>query len=265
MQIDLSHERLDVYRVYLEAATLCGDIVSSVAAIAAFDHLDRAMESVGINFMRANGLPFGSPHRATYLDISIASTHECAASLDVCLAKRSVEEHSYTAAMDKLWRIRGMLLGLKRVSKSQVRDGSAPYGGPRFPFAELDLYQVALQGVRWTLDLLEELKPKARVRRKLDTSTTGTVLNTAEGHGRASIADQNRFMKTAHEHACQTLLLLDLMVARDETTASRVAEGKTTQARVISMLHAWCASNETRARPDSQRSVDDHGDDYGER
>jgi len=249
MQAELSHERLDIYKVYLDAANLCGDIVSAAAIpIVAFDHLDRAIESTGINFMRANGLAFGSPQRASCLDVSIASTHECAASLDVCSAKRSVEEHAYAAAMGKLWRVRGMLLGLKRVSDNRVREGSMPYGSAKFPFAELDLYQVAIEGVRWTHDLLEELEPKARVRRKLDTSTTGTVLNIAEGHGRASIADQNRFMKMAQEHACQTLLSLDLTVARGETTTTRVAEGKTTQARVISMLHAGCASNDTREK-----------------
>ncbi len=113
------------------------------------------------------------------------------------------------------------------------------------------MYQVSLKGVRWTHDLLEELEPKARVRRKLDTSTTGTVLNVAEGHGRSSIADQNRFMKTAQEHAYQTLLLLDLMVARSEASASRVAEGKEAQARVITMLHAWCKSNRDREEPEA--------------
>lgn len=247
MQTELSHERLDVYRVYLETARVCGNIVSSAAlTISAFDHLDRAMESIGINLMRANVLAFGSPQRAAYLDVSIASTHECAASLDLCLAKRSVEEKMYIVAMDKLWRIRGMLLGLKRVGENQVREGTAPYGSPRFPFMDLDLYQVALGGVRWSHDLLGELEPKASLRRKLDVSTTGTVLNIAEGHGRASIRDQNRFMKIALEHACQTLLLLDLTVAKDELKACRVAEGKATQARVISMLHAWCASNEMR-------------------
>ena len=163
MQPELSHERLDVYRVYLEAASLSGDIVSNAAAsLAAFEHLDRAIESIGINFMRANGLAFGAPQRTTYLDISIASAHECAASLDVCLARRSVDECVYADAMGKLWRIRGMLLGLKRVSRNQVREESVPYGTPKFPFAELDLYQVALQGVRWTHNLLEELELKAR-------------------------------------------------------------------------------------------------------
>ena len=249
MQTELSHERLDIYRIYLEAARLCGDIVSGATTpITALDHLDRAVESIGINFMRANTLAFGSPQRAPFLDISIASTHECAASLDVCLAKRSLQELAYTAAVEKLWRIRGMLLGLKRVGEAQVREESLRFGNPKFPFAELDLYQGALQGVRWTHDLIVELDPKARVRRKLDESTTGTVLNIAEGHGRASIADQNRFMRMSQAHACQTLLLFDLSVARGELTASRVTEGKNIQARVISMLHAWCGSNEIRAQ-----------------
>jgi four helix bundle protein len=247
MQAELSHERLDIYKVYLDAASLCGDIVSGAAVpIVALDHLDRAIESIGVNFMHANRLPFESPQRASYLDVSIASTHECAASLDVCLARRVVDLHAHSDALGKLWRVRGMLLGLKRFGGNRLREGSEAYGSSRFPFVELDLYQVALDGVRWTHELLEELEPKARVSRKLDTSTTGTVLNIAEGHGRASIADQNRFMNMARNHACQTLLLLDLSVARKEISASRVFDGKSFQVRVISMLHAWGASNETK-------------------
>ncbi len=249
MQAELSHERLDIYKVYLEAASLCGDIVSgTVPPIVALDHLDRAIESIGVNFMHANRLTFEAPQRTSYLDVSIASTHECAASLDVCLARRVVEEHVHTAAIGKLWRVRGMLLGLKRLGGNRLREGYETYGNAKFPFVELDLYQVALQGMRWIHNLLEEIEPKARVRRKLDISVTGTVLNIAEGHGRASIDDQNRFMKAAQNHACQTLLLLDLMVARKESSASRVAVGKATQVRVISMLHAWCASNERGER-----------------
>jgi len=113
----------------------------------------------------------------------------------------------------------------------------------------LDLYRVYLECVRWSHELLQESVPSRSVRQKLDQSTTGTVLNIAEGHGRSSVADQNRFMKTAEAHAFQSLLSLDLMVARGGTTASRVADGKAMQARIISMLHAWCASNEKRHGP----------------
>ena len=110
---------------------------------------------------------------------------------------------------------------------------------PAFPHEGLEVYQRYLS----VTGLCEELAPKARTRRKLDISTTGTVLNIAEGHGRTTPADQNRFMKTAEEHAFQTILMLDLLVARQEVDASRVDGGKVIQARVISMLHAWCAKN----------------------
>ena len=244
----LPHERLDIYGVYLETASLCADIVANAACpIVALDHLDRAMESIGVNLMRGNGNPAGSAARANYLDVAIGSTHECAASLDVCLARCVVDESAHTTGTQDLWRIRGMLLGLKRASISRaVREEDAQYGASKFPFAALDMYQLSLDGVRWIQQFVEELAPRSRVQRKLDTSTTGTVLNIAEGHGRETVADQNRFMKIAQEHAYQTLLMLDLMAARNETTESRVAVGKATQVRVITMLHAWSERNEQR-------------------
>ena len=92
MKTKLPHERLDVYGVYLETARLCGDVVTNaVQQIVALDHLERAIESIGVNLIRANGQPAGSAARANYLDVSIASIHECAACLDVCLA--SVVSH----------------------------------------------------------------------------------------------------------------------------------------------------------------------------
>jgi four helix bundle protein len=244
----LPHERLDIYGVYLETACLCADIAeNSACPIVALDHLDRAMESIGVNLMRGNGQPAGSAARANYLDVAIGSTHECAASLDICLARCVMDKSVHTAGTQKLWRIRGMLLGLKRASMSRaVREEHAPYVTSKFPFVVLDMYQVSLNGVRWVQLFVEELAPRTRNQRKLDTSTTGTVLNIAEGHGRKTVADQNRFMKMAQEHAYQTLLMLDLMAARNEATESRIAEGKAKQVRVITMLHAWCERNEQR-------------------
>ena len=198
MQAAFPHERLEVYQRYLTVTGQCEELVSQApASIAALDHLDRAVESIGVNLMRANTLQPGSPRRSSYLDVSIASTHECAACLDVCFARRVVEAKT----------------------------------------------QVSLEGVGWIHDFLKELDTKARTRGKLDVSTTGTVLNIAEGHGRTTPADQNRFMKTAEEHAFQTILILDLMVARQKVEASRIECGKAIQARVISMLHSWCAKN----------------------
>lgn len=249
MQTKLFHEQLDLYKIYLDVVSLCEDIISSALhPIIAFDHLDRALESIGLNFMRANVQAPGSAQRSLYLDFSIASAHECAAALDVAFAKRAIEEGAHTISRETLWRIRGMLLGLKRVCINKAHEESVLYGSSRFPFMKLDMYRTALEVVRWTHDLVDELPLTGRVRQKLDVSTTGTVLNIAEGHGRATVPDQNRFMKTAQEHTFQTLMLLDLMVARGETLESRIVEGKVKLTRIVSMLHGWCTKNEQRNR-----------------
>lgn len=244
----LPHEQLDIYGVYLETASLCADMLANAAqTIVALGHLDRAVESIGVNLIRGNWQPAGSAARANYLDVAIGSAHECAAALDVCLVRCVMDESAHSAGAQNLWQIRGMLLGMKRASNSRtVREEHAQYSASKFPFAALDMYQVSLNGVRWIHHFVEELAPRSRVQRKLDTSTTGTVLNIAEGHGRETVADQNRFMKTAQEHAYQTLLMLDLMAARNETTQSRISKGKETQVRIITMLHAWCERNDQR-------------------
>ncbi len=248
MQRGLSHERLDLYSVFLEAARQCGDLVACAEErISALDHLERAMESIGVNFMRANVHVPGSAQRSAWLDVAIASAHECAAALDVCTAKHLlVGIDAYNACMANLWRVRGMLLGMKRVRTGQVHEPPAAYGGFVFPFMKLDMYRISVDSVAWTHNFLQEIEPKRRIRGKLDESTTGTVLNIAEGHGRSRVADQNRFMKMAEEHVFQTLVALDLLVARGEVSTSRVADGKAMLARIISMLHAWCRVNENR-------------------
>jgi four helix bundle protein len=242
MKAELSHERLEVYRQYLTFAGYCGEIITSASdRLVALEHLDRAMESIGVNLMHANAQPLGASLRAAYLDVAIASTHECAAALEVCLAREVVTAATFRDGVGQLWRIRGMLLGLKRASVQGVQEMQAAYEVLRFPFAGLAMYQVALDGIRWIHGLIQDLGGKVRAGRKLDVSTTGTVLNIAEGSGRITPPDQERFLHTAREHACQTLVVLDLLVARQETTAARIADGKALQARVIAMLYAWQA------------------------
>lgn len=250
----LPHERLDVYGLYIETAGLCSDLMASANQhIAAFDHLDRAIESIGVNLIYGNGHPIGSAARANCLDISIASTNECAACLDVCVARRILGKDVQATGMQKLWRIRGMLLGLKRAGTDHVQEDRALYGTPRFPFSSLEMYQASLRCVRWMHDFLADVQPKARIQQRLDISTTGTVLNIAEGHGRKAEVDQNRFMKIAQQHAYQTLVILDILSARGKGTESGVDEGKSAQSRVIAMLHAWCDRHKNKQVSETYR------------
>jgi hypothetical protein len=261
MNSGFSHDQLDVYRVFLEFACLSGEIVARRRdGLVVLDHLDRATESIGTNLLRANSQRPDSPLRAALLDVAIASTHECAACFDVGLARGAMERGEHVAGMQKLWRTRGMLLGLKASAVDRVRESEPDYGTPRFPHAELDVYAVALEAVRWVHVLTQEATVPGRARKKLDTSTTGTVLNVAEGHGRATSTDRLRFLRVASDHAFQTVLALDLMVARHEVTDARIMAGKELEARVISMLHAWARKLGGSWK---RNSGDEYGDDYG--
>ncbi len=250
----LPHERLDIYQLYLRTTSRCSDIESpAVGQRVVFGHLERATESIGINLIRGNSQPAGSPTRANYLDIAIGSAHECASCLDICLAQYVITKEVHESITDDFWRIRGMLLGMKRIRQSSFKETQSPYGKPGFPFAQLEMYRLSLEFIRWIYDFLAESKIASRIQHRLDKSSTGTALNIAEGHGRTSTADQNRFMKVAQDHAYQGILLLDLIAARDSNLAIQSAEGKSLQSRIIAMLNAWRESNTTRVDDSGRR------------
>jgi hypothetical protein len=55
MTLAFPHESLEVYQRYLSVTGQCEELISQAStSIAALDHLDRAMESIGVNLMRAN-------------------------------------------------------------------------------------------------------------------------------------------------------------------------------------------------------------------
>ena len=76
MTLAFPHESLEVYQRYLSVTGQCEELISQAStSIAALDHLDRAMESIGVNLMRANAQKPGSAQRTSSLDIAIASAH----------------------------------------------------------------------------------------------------------------------------------------------------------------------------------------------
>jgi len=54
-----------------------------------------------------------------------------------------------------------------------------------FGHEDLDVYQAALQLVAWLESMFTEFSCSADLLSKLDKSTTGIVLNIAEGNGRS--------------------------------------------------------------------------------
>jgi four helix bundle protein len=114
MKIYFDHEKLDVYRQSLSFCGWVGDFLEQVKAKAsAKDQLDRASTSVPLNIAEGNA-KFSPPDRARFFEIARGSAVECAACLDVLVARKLVGEEHVGAAKEQLVGITQMLVGLLR-------------------------------------------------------------------------------------------------------------------------------------------------------
>ena len=108
------HERLDVYRLTLEYLAFLVEQEESFPSGAAGvrDHLDRAGDSILLNFSEGNGKPRGSKDRVRYFRTSRGSAGESAAGWDIVRVRGFAPEAACDQAKGMLGRIAAMLHGL---------------------------------------------------------------------------------------------------------------------------------------------------------
>ena len=109
------HEKLDVYREAVSfSAWLCvlredrprlGDLK---------DQLERASASVALNIAEGNG-KFALKDRCRFFDIAHGSALECAAGLDILLARGRLTSDDIRPGKEQLQRIVRMLVGLTKM------------------------------------------------------------------------------------------------------------------------------------------------------
>jgi S23 ribosomal protein. len=114
MKIYFDHEKLDVYREAISFCAWVGKFLPVVSAKAAAKaQLDRASTSIPLNIAEGNG-KFSPNDRARFLEIARGSALECAAALDVLVARELATPEQITSAKQSLVRIVEMLVGLLR-------------------------------------------------------------------------------------------------------------------------------------------------------
>ena len=114
MRIYFDHEKLDVYRESIAFCAWAGDFLNSISAkAAAKDQLDRASTSIPLNIAEGNG-KFSAKDRARFLEIARGSALECAACLDVLVARNLAAPDQIENAKENLVRIVQMLMGMLR-------------------------------------------------------------------------------------------------------------------------------------------------------
>ncbi|HEX8490897.1 MAG TPA: four helix bundle protein [Chthoniobacterales bacterium] len=114
MKIYFDHEKLDVYREAISFCAWAGEFLINISAkAAAKDQLDRASTSIPLNIAEGNG-KFSAKDRARFLEIARGSALECAACLDVLVARKLVAPGQIESAKENLARIVQMLMGMLR-------------------------------------------------------------------------------------------------------------------------------------------------------
>jgi four helix bundle protein len=115
------HEKLSVYQLGIEFVAWSDDVQTRVLENAAVQkQMERAATSIPLNIAEGNGRHTPAD-RCRFLDNARGSALECAACLDVMVAKKMVEPQSVTEGKVLLSRIVSMLIGLIR-SISLERD-----------------------------------------------------------------------------------------------------------------------------------------------
>ena len=113
------HEKLEVYREAIAfVAWLSTLLEESVRIGEVKDQLDRASTSIALNIVEGNG-KFNPKDRCRFFDIAHGSALECAAGLDVLIAKGKSTPDKTRAGKERSQRIVRMLMGLIKRNSSR--------------------------------------------------------------------------------------------------------------------------------------------------
>jgi four helix bundle protein len=118
------HEKLEVYQETLQFIVWLESMLQKLPkSMAVCDQLDRASTSIALNLAEGNG-KFTGPDRCRFFDIARGSALECAAALDVLVAKGRYATNEAKLGKEQLLRIVSMLVGLIRANSGyRLHDG----------------------------------------------------------------------------------------------------------------------------------------------
>jgi four helix bundle protein len=127
-EIWFSHEKLEVYRESIAFIAWSSRLIEQKERVGDLrNQLDRASTSVTLNIAEGNG-KFSPKDRCRFFDTSHGSALECAAALDILVAKGCATPADIRPGKERLQRTVRMLMGL--IKANSDRDYEKGSGSP---------------------------------------------------------------------------------------------------------------------------------------
>jgi four helix bundle protein len=124
----LHHEKLTVYQRALEFASWSQDLIESLTKkTSTRDQLERAGDSIPLNIAEGNG-KFSQKDRARFFQIAHGSALECAACLDLLVARHCSAGNAVARGKSILEEIVKMLFAMLDQLGCRIAEDSAVYG-----------------------------------------------------------------------------------------------------------------------------------------
>ncbi|MCP4700838.1 MAG: four helix bundle protein [Gammaproteobacteria bacterium] len=127
METYFDHEKLVVYQKTIRFIAWVNGLLRKIkSTVAAKDQLERASTSVALNIAEGNG-KFSMKDRCRFWQIARGSAMECAACLDVFMAKQLITEAEQNEGKQQLREVVRMLMGLMKQGETGVKEADEEY------------------------------------------------------------------------------------------------------------------------------------------
>ena len=111
-----------------------------------------------------------------------------------------------------------------------------------FNHEKLEVYQMAIGFNVWLSKIMENVKRNNNIMDQIDRAAISIPLNIAEGNGKSSKKDHNRYLEIARSSTLECAACLDVMFAKKMITPLQLDEGKQMLLSGTRMLYKLSAS-----------------------
>ena len=122
----------------------------------------------------------------------------------------------------------------------------------KFSHEKLIVYNRSLEFVEFIGNVLAGFKDRLNVYDQLDRCSTSIPLNIAEGTGKFTSKDKNRYYDIARGSAVETAACLDVLLNRNRITLDENTKGKELLFEIVSMIIGLIKSNSDRVYEENE-------------